>query len=158
MGVFVAQDRTPTRAWGWSLAEVIIALLLLSMMILSVLAVFTALLSSSAKSNDQAIGVLYAEKILEQARANAKTNYPAFSPTSNGGQGFYSQDPTNQTAFFYNVTASDLDPVYNADPNSPGELWYLEAEVYWWSNAPGKSRTGYGALSVRQGRVTYISR
>ena len=134
------------------------AIMLLSMLILSVLAVFTTLLSSSVKSNDQAIGVVYAEKILDQCQANAKSKYPAFAPTLNGGQGFYSQDPNSQTTFFYNVTASDLDPVKNADPKGAGELWFLDTEVQWWSTSANATRVGYGKLSVRQGRVVYISR
>ena len=141
-----------------TLAELILSMFLLTLLIVIVLGVFTTYLSAGVKSSDQAIGVMFAEQVLERVNSSAKITYPAFPAAFNGGQGIYTQDPTNQTTFFYDVTASELTPAVNANPLSAGESWLLETRVSWWSNAAGASRTGYGALSVRRARMVYVSR
>jgi len=151
-----------------TLAELILAMLLLGLLIVSVLSLFLGLLTSSAKSNDQAIGVVYADRLLQDVAGRARRTHPAFNGSYTGNTSFYTQDTENVTQFTYTVTATELTPgvgktgpageFANSDPAGPGESWLLEAEVRWWSTDQARSKAGVGQLFVRQSRVVYVSR
>ena len=141
-----------------TLAELILAMGLLLTLMLSVAALFGKLMSSSAKSNDQAVGIVFADRVLDRASAQASKTYPAFTPGLQGGQGFYVQDPSTQTQFFYSLSAHEITPTRNALSTSPGESWLLEAEVRWWELDRARGRSDFGNLYVRQARLVYVSR
>ena len=140
---------------GLTLAELILAVLLLGLLIISVMGLFLALLGASAKSSDQTIGVLYAERVLDAMAHNAASTYPAFTNASSQTD-VYDHDANNKTTFVYSVTATDLEPGTFALPATPGQTWLLEAEVRWWSVEAARSRAGQGQLFVRQARVVYV--
>lgn len=142
---------------GVTIAEMVMAMFLLLLLILGVVSLFTALLGSSGKSSNQAVGVMFAEKVLEDISHRGRKTYPAFDPALSGSAAFYTGDPSNPTQFTYSVTAVDLDPARNADPDARGENWLLETEVRWWSDT-ATTRSGQGKLFVRQARLVYVSR
>lgn len=133
------------------------AMFLVLVLLVGVVSLFIALLGSSAKANDQAVGVLYAERVLDRLSARGRPTYPAFDSTLTGTQGFYTHDEATQTSFFYSVTATELTPSENKVPDAPGETWLLETEVRWWNNVT-TTKAGQGNLYVRQARVVYVSR
>lgn len=153
---------------GLTLAELVLAIMLLGLLIVSVLSLFLGLLTSSAKSNDQAIGVVYADRLLQDIAGRARKTHPSFNPSYAGNASFYTQDTENLTQFAYTVTATELTPgvgrtgpageFANSDPAGPGASWLLEAEVRWWSTEQARSKAGSGQLFVRQSRVVYVSR
>lgn len=133
------------------------AMFLILLLILGVVSLFIALLGSSEKSGNQAVGVIFAERVLDDIAARGRHTYPAFDATLNGSAAFYAGETVSPTEFAYTVTASELTPAQNALPSSRGESWLLETEVRWWSNA-ATTRSGQGKLFVRQARVVYVSR
>lgn len=143
---------------GITIAEFILAMFLLLLLILGVVSLFVAMLGASSKSNNQAAGVMFAERILERLAVAGRKTYPAYDVTMTGGsEGFYTGDPANPTTFFYAVTASEVTPAENANPNSAGQTWLLETQVSWWSDSTS-TRAGQGRLFVRQARLVYIPR
>lgn len=138
---------------GLTLAEIIIAMGLLAFGALSVVAVFLALLQSSAKNREQAMAELLAESLLEKA---ASIGPPDWGVDERLGERLEAQLEADGTKFFYQVEAQPVSP-----KSSPweGEPWRLTVTVGWWlqDEAPRleSSRVGFGDQYVRGVRTVY---
>jgi type II secretory pathway pseudopilin PulG len=138
---------------GLTLAEVIVAIGILSVVLVAVITLFTQLVSSTTKNNLLNLGTLYADRILEQSVKNARVGGPAFAPVTTGEESIVSHGDEAATRFAYRVEATRL-----SDPD-PGEKWFLKIQVQWWHDNPddpAQARAGYGKLSTTQGRLVYI--
>ncbi len=135
---------------GLTLAELMLALGLLGLVIASLLLLFLALMSSSAKGSHLSTGVLEADRVLEALMLQAEQGM-ALPATLSGEDRFYAQDVANPTAFTYDVTATQLE-------NGPlGSTWWLRVTVRWWSQTD-ESRAGSGQLFVKRARMVYVPR
>lgn len=138
-----------------TLAEVIVAIGILALLLISIIALFTQLMASTTKNNLVNLGTLYADRILEQSVKNANPGDPAFSPLRTGEESVISHGDESVTTFAYRLEANKL-----SGPD-PGEQWMLKVEVQWWHNDPNdpaKSRAGFGKLSTKQQRLVYVKR
>ena len=143
---------------GLTVAEVVVALGLLSILVIVVLGLFTQLLASTTKNTLLQAGTLHADRVLNETIRNVRPSPPAFDLVSMDQEGIYTHDETNLTIFYHTLTAT---PVVTYNVNEPGETWELEVEVNWWAadpNDPTRVRPGYGKLFTKQHRVVYISR
>lgn len=127
-----------------TLAELILAFFLLTVVGLIMAGLFLQLLQGSAKRSDLTVGRAFAEATLEeviQAGLYADTSARLH-------QGLYSHDLNSQTQFFYQVTSSQA--ACPAPSTRHGYL--LRVDVWWWSGEPGQSRAKVGLTSTRLSR------
>ena len=109
--------------------------------------VFYALLGSATKTSMSTAGNFLAHQRLEEIiRKDLYYPVPADAQT-----GIYTNDKTNQTSFFHRVRSTRIPP----SPPNYKEAWWVEVEVWWWSDAPGQSRAGQGKLHTKIGRLHY---
>lgn len=140
-----------SKAFGLTLLEVMIAMLLLATLFLSLTGLFTHLFASSTKGVDQTVAVQIAEGILENAASTSPDSWTHLDTQEKA-----ILDPSSKTQFHTKFTWT---PQLGA-PNSMGDGYLLEAEVWWWSNDPNNSssahRDGYGKNSVLLRRFLYL--
>lgn len=140
-----------------TLAEVILAVGLLGLILLSVIALFQNLLASSSKSNDMTIATMMAQQRLNElvaGQATYRATYGQDFPTAVLGQTIYAHD-SQSTSDFYSKASPEL----LKDEPSFGKTYYLEVQVYWNtadSNQVAANRHQQGAQSVKAGRVVYV--
>lgn len=152
----MGRSRVIARSRGLTVAEVVVAIGVLAIMLVTTLLLFTQLMASTTKNNLVNLGSLYADRILEQMVASPNPAPPAFSALTTGEESVVSHGDGRSTTFAYRVEATSLTPV-----QEPGEQWLLEVEVHWWHadpNTPNQDRRGYGRLSTKQRRMVYIKR
>lgn len=142
---------------GLTLAEIVVALGVLTALSLVVVAIFTRLLVSSTKNSDQTTANLLARSILDRAVRQGPPDWGTggdFS-TAGGTATLSTNDTTSKTGFVYQVT-----PVRLTTPDSFGfgELYEVTVIVSWWTDSADKnaSREGYGRTSVEVTRTVYI--
>ena len=132
---------------GFTLAEVLLALLLISVAILTLLALSLQTLSASRKNVDTMGGQLVAEQVLEKL-ANVAEITPE-SPL------WYASDPLTP---YRNDILTQGDTAYNVSiyisdvagfPPTPGQrLKLLQADVVWQDQPQGKARQGTLRIST----------
>ena len=145
--------RVSQRRYGLSLSEVLIAIALLAMLLVTTLVLFAQLLASTTKSGYLDVANLYADQLLEQVSANPNAGPPAFPSLKTGENEFLVQGDQSPTKFVYRIDATQID-----DGTSVGERWFIEVEVRWWTDdvtATETARAGYGELRVLQSRLVY---
>ena len=144
---------TRKRGSGLTLAELVLAMGLLAFGALSVIAVFLALLQSSAKNREQAMAELLAESLLEKA---ASIGPPDWGVSERLGERLEAQLEADGTKFFYQVEAHSVEA--KASPWE-GQPWRITVTVGWWlkDEAPQltTSRIGFGNKYVRSVRTVY---
>ncbi len=136
---------------GLTLAEVVVALGLLGVVMVSTVLLFLSLQSSSSKTGDLTPALAYAQSQLDAAAQAGPPDWGGLQ----GQRQLYSHDERSQTTFAHQLTVTHL----YSPPTTPlpmGDLYRLEVEVYWWSDTPGASRRGHGRLSTRLGRVVFV--
>jgi type II secretory pathway pseudopilin PulG len=132
-----------------SLVELLFAIAVLSVALVSLLGVFTVMINATSKSTGLSAGVLFAERRLEEAAAKGSpTPIPEF-----GSEGIYTHDSASGTRFYYSLRSTHL-----CDSAGPGlgQAWLMEVEVYWWSEDPDQMRAGMGRTATRVGRIIYV--
>ncbi|MBN9413991.1 hypothetical protein ABS71_13880 [bacterium SCN 62-11] len=129
---------------GLTLAELLLAFLLITIVGLLMGGLFLQLLQGSAKRSDLTVGQVFAEATLEEV-------VQAGLYGANSGrleQGLYSHDLESRTQFFYQVTSTES----ACPPPSTKRGYLLRIEVWWWSGEAGRSRAGVGLTSTRLSR------
>lgn len=121
------------------MAEIVLAFGLLTVMFLTVALLFGQLLKNSAKGSNVGAGVVFAEKVMDQAIASDLYGLP----TGDTSEGIYSVDEGSQTKFFYRVEVQSVTPI--AAVSTSG--FVVRVPVWWWSEAPGQVRQGQGKQS-----------
>ena len=139
--------RRTARIHGMTLAELILALGLLAIMVVCMTGLFSNLLGSATKGSHLTAGSFFARQRLEEVLR--KDLYWPVPPAA--AQGIYTTDKDSQTTFFYRVMGTPIPPVagqYRA-------AYWIDVEVWWWSEAPGQNRSGQGKLYTSIGRMHY---
>ncbi|MBX3170841.1 MAG: hypothetical protein KF760_25770 [Candidatus Eremiobacteraeota bacterium] len=127
-----------------TLAELVLAFFLITIVCLIMGGLFLQLLQGSAKRSDLTVGRAFAEATLEEV-----IQAGLYADNSDRlEQGLYSHDLNSQTQFFYQVTSTEA--ACAAPSTRRGYL--LRVEVWWWSGEPGQSRAGVGTTSTRLSR------
>lgn len=144
---------------------------LLGIAIVFVLGVFTRLLSSATKSSSQTVGLLLAQRRLDQAMRAGPPGWgatpplstvddlPLYEDTQSLATAVYQHDDQNKVDYWQHFKAERL------QRKPMGDLWRLTADVVWWpadGAAPtiknvNNSRPGQGRLSLTLERVYYVS-
>lgn len=145
------------RRKGITLAEVILAVGLLGLILVSVIGLFQSLLSSTTKSSDLTTATALAEDRLNELIAQRPiylSTYGVDFPTQVLQQGVYVHDSADQTTFY---TQANPEVLYD-DP-AVGKTYYLEVEIFWGTADPtarAATRAGQGLQSIKMGRVVYV--
>ncbi|MEW6282750.1 MAG: hypothetical protein AB1758_29335 [Candidatus Eremiobacterota bacterium] len=159
-----------------TVAEVVIAISLVGVLVVSVLSVFTYLLAASSKSTHQTVGLLFAQRRLDLAAQLGPPTWGADAPlTWNAGTGIYREDPTDTTT----LGGMPGGGVYTHDEqhktmfwhqfearlirsNQMGDLYQFWVQVIWWADESGAQpqvqwRQGTGRQSIELTRTYYYS-
>jgi len=149
--------------------ELLISIGILSTALLLVVGVFTFLFRASQKSVDMTAGTIVAESILQeevQKLTNDKGRLEAFLEASYASETLWKPvtvKPLNQAEFFYCIYAQDASTLAGPAPagssrTTPMKLKKLRLVCSWWDSGgglPGRSRAGYGTISVELNRLIY---
>ena len=150
-----------TRASGFSLAELVITIGILSTSIIMVAGVFTYLFNASQKSVDTTAGAIAARAFLQQwtlqlaSNIDPATKMPRALGAYSGqtSEQLYDTSRTttlNGTSFNYQLYVQDVTTALM--PTATGRtLMKLRVHCWWFDgggNTPGIKRSEYGAVSV----------
>lgn len=131
-----------------TLAELVLAVGLLTIMFVAMVGLFANLLGSATKSSNLTAGSYFARQRLEEAiRQDVYWPVPADAKV-----GIYTTDKDSQTTFFHRVSSVSVPP---SPTGQYKQAYYVSVEVWWWSESPGQERAGQGKLSTRIGRLHY---
>lgn len=142
-----------------TLAEVMLALGLLAAISLSLVALFSRLISSSAKTADLSAGRILAEKVLDRAVRHGPGPMGdwGFGGSLGGTRDITTHDQASQTTFVYSVLPSLLkEQVWSPGAWRTTRLYHVQVEVYWWVDDPTKSRAEMGRLSTNLSQVVEV--
>lgn len=132
---------------GLTMAELVLALGLLAVILVSLVGLFTTLLGSSSKSTNMTVGHYFAVQKLEEAILNG--NFV------DGGEDreIYSMDAGHKMRFAYKVRSTAING-YAGDYGYRGGQ-YVQVSVYWWNGDINEARAGQGLLYTSVGRFCY---
>ena len=146
---------------GLSLAEMMVALGLISVAILAVLALSISIARVNREGTDRAIGGVVARQLVERLIDGLRADIPAGS-AADFWDNEHSAAPfetgffrTNNTDFEYKIFASS---VLDASGDSIGgttvgnRLKKVDVFVYWWDSET-EERQGYGKLEIQNTRL-----
>ena len=147
-------------ARGFNLLELLIAIGIITIGILTALLAFIGMLSSPSKAGNKAAGALLATSLLTEqiygvmSNSVSKANFfAADSPPAAPLQGTVN---LNGTIFTYSIAHQTLrnpatgTPLGAALPENRTKK--AEITVWWWTNLPNDTRAGYGYLRTRMSR------
>ena len=140
---------------GLTVAEVVVAIGILGILLVSIISLFIQLMASNTKNNLVNLGTLYADRILEQTVRNPDPGDPAFPVYRSGQESIVSHGDETTTTFAYRLESTKL-----SGPD-PGEQWLVKLEVQWWHADPNDAsriQAGFGKLSTKQQRLVYVKR
>lgn len=146
---------------GLSLAEMMVALGLISVAILAVLALSISIARVNREGTDRAIGGVVARQLVERLIDSLRADIPAGS-TADFWNNEHTSTPfesgifrTNDTDFEFKIFASS---VVDAGGDSVGgttvgnRLKKVDVFVYWWDSET-EERQGYGKLEIQNTRL-----
>lgn len=154
---------------GLTIAELMVATGLLTVVLVTVMTLFGQLLKNTNKNSLLSAGAFFGDAVMAQQIETAKAvlrsapnnSTPAFPEDPIEGEGRLAMtdgSENNATKFLYKVEAEQLEGFTAA---GQGQLWFVEVEVRWWTDdrtTPNPTRAGTGNLSIKRGQVTYLSR
>jgi type II secretory pathway pseudopilin PulG len=166
------------RARGFSMGELLIAVALLGLVIVTVIGLFVTLMNGSTKGLDQTVALDIAQNELDFCAGSAPAKWLALN---NGTLGLSEThtvtDPRSPIPFYWVLTPTELsepsgvtgaaayDFAAHPKTNAMGDMYRLDMDVYWWPDAAKTSvinvtsiasRGGMGRLSVHLSRIVYI--
>jgi Tfp pilus assembly protein PilE len=140
---------------GFTLAELLVSLFLVSVSVLSVVAMGISTLRAQQKDTDRPLGTLAAERVLNEriyaVQSDTLANRNAWWATDHSASPWLVGNLTvNQTEYDYNLyttTISDTAGVKlgSGNPSFNG-LKKVDVVVTWWNGSKGQ--TGYGQMQV----------
>jgi type II secretory pathway pseudopilin PulG len=150
---------------GLTIAELLVATGLLGMVLVTVMTLFAQLLHNTNKNSLLSAGAFFADTVLDQQISQAQQSLslaadnadPAFpAALVEGEDSLATNDEELQTKYIYRLEAERMDSGVSTDP---GQMWFVEIEVRWWSDDVDGSamRAGMGNLSVKRGRLVYLT-
>lgn len=138
-----------------TLAEVVLAFGLMSILAVVVIGVFTKLMVSTTKSSDLTAAQLLARSVLDRAVRAGPPDW-GVDFTGVGTVELYTHDKTTLTDYVYSVVPVRVTPAGGTD--TMGELFELRVTVSWWTDTPDADagRQGVGKLSTELSRTVFI--
>ncbi|GMU53458.1 MAG: hypothetical protein AMXMBFR33_26040 [Candidatus Xenobia bacterium] len=152
------------------MAELVMAIVLLGMIVTVTVLIFTRMLASTSKTTNQTVGLVFAQRRLEQATQIGPPETPGgpgwgiSDPSEVLAEGVYTPDDRLQTTFWNRLTVQPLDerPVMPDGGRKMGDLYRLRVEVYWWASDPNNPqpivRQGMGVQKVELETIYYYQR
>lgn len=152
------------------MAELAIAIVLLGMIVTVTALIFTRMLASTSKTGSQTVGLIFAQRRLEQATQVGPPETPGGAgwgisdPNEILAEGVYTPDDKLQTTFWNRLTVTPLDDrtVMSDGGRKMGDLYRLKVEVYWWAVDPNNPkpafRQGTGEQKVELETIYYYQR
>lgn len=128
------------------MAEILVSLAVLATLSLVVVALFTKLLASSVKNQDQISANILAQGLLEQAVRKGPNGKGKYSLPDQSTV-LSSNDQSSRTEFSYDVTSRQI-----SSASAMGTLYEVTVSVKWWDDL----RQGYGNLSTKASRTVYV--
>lgn len=157
------------RRRGLSLAEVLLAMLVVALLVLTTAAMNFSMLRSNKKSTDRPVGYLAAQQILARELYGVQDDNPAGSkaafwagnwPNTPWRSG---QEVVNRTQFQYDIYAVTLQDVISGEPlgnQAPGfvnnRIKKIDIRVNW-TQSPDGTRGGAGILRSTYTRFLHES-
>lgn len=137
----------PRSVQGLTLAEILVAIMLATVLIVSVLVALTQMMASAQKSSDLASGTIIAERLMSEIVNNPDLDTrPPLEGLIQGSDGV--------TTFNYRTDVSHLD---NSD-TFLGTSFLVTVDVWWMVENPDQVRNRVGKLSTRLSRLVYRSK
>lgn len=133
---------------GFTLAELVISLGLLTLLLVGCVCLFTRLLTANRKASSTMVGVTFANLKLEEI---AETNNFA---SLQGSQGMYMMDPGLGTRFYFQTQAQPLSGVTTGSSQYLGGF-LVTIDVWWNANSPTELKPGVGLQRVQVRRFLY---
>jgi hypothetical protein len=151
---------------GLSLAEVVLAVGLLTIIAVTVAGVFTHLLNASAKTTDVTAGRTLARRILDRgvrAGPDKDWGFPDTWPTvpvdrKEATQIMTVQASETQSEFFYSLHWELLKPADDLEDGIDRQIFFVEVEVTWWGTDSKQGRSELGRLSTKISQVARYHR
>lgn len=129
--------------------EIIVALGLVTMVALTIIGVFSRLLTSSSHTADQAAADLVAQSVLDKASRSGPPDWGDFAPGATIE--LETAENSQATRFLYKVDVRELD----GSDHPLGSLYRVTVLVSWSGNLDKTSEDG-GKLWVERSRLTYV--
>jgi hypothetical protein len=140
------------------MAELLVAVALMAVVIVSVMGLFLMLMNGSTKGLAQTVALDLAQNQLDYCAGSTPVKWYALDNNSGilGGvaQVQYLTDSTSTTTFYWVLTPTELsvtpnplnhsspplpsdpfNPVLNPNTNQMGDVYKLDMDVYWWPDA-----------------------
>lgn len=136
------------RQQGFTVAEIVVALGLISLVALAVIGVFSRLMGSTSKSADQAAADLLAQAVLDRA---ARTGPPEWGGLQSGVT-LRTADSSSDTEFLYRVDTRLLP----GSDHPLGSLYSVTVLVSWSGSLDKQDELGRGKLWLERSRLTYV--
>ncbi len=133
---------------GLTLAELVVAFGLMTLILLASIQLFTYLLASGGKNTANLVALNLATSKLEEEVAG----------TSAGGRGVikaYTLDPASNTQFYYEIVRLPM----SGNPNDATGAYLggytVTVQVWWNTDSPTRTHAGVGLQRVRLSRFVY---
>jgi len=133
---------------GLTLAELVVAFGLMTLILLASIQLFTYLLASGGKTTANLVAINLATMKLEEE----------ISGVSAGGTGTikaYTLDPASNTQFYYEITRAPM----SGNPTAPTGAYLggftVTVQVWWNTDSPTRAHAGVGLQRVRLSRFIY---
>ena len=133
---------------GFTLAELMLSLGLLTVILIGSVSLFTRLLAANRKVASTMVGVTFAHSKLEEIAESGN-----FS-NLNGSQGVYLMDPSLGTQFYYRTQSEPLSAVTSGSSQYLGG-YLVHIDVWWNANSPTEAKPGVGLQRVQVSRFLY---
>lgn len=133
---------------GLTLAELIVAFGLMTLILLASIQLLTYLLASGGKNTASLVALQFATSKIEEEVAGA-------SPGAKGVEKAYTLDPASNTQFYYEISRTPL----SGDPNAATGAYLggftVTVQVWWNGDNASRARAGVGLQQVRLSRFVY---
>lgn len=147
---------------GYSLAELLLAIGILAISVLSVLALSLRIAAASQKSNDLMVGEMMVDRLLDRVVAEVRNDKPPGKKAKFWGTADHLPWSTgkftaDKTEFEYEIRARTLvnakgDTVGSSSSLSENRLKKVDVVVHWW-DSKNAGRPGYGRLTTQGSRL-----
>ena len=156
---------------AYSLAEVLLALGLLSIALLALIGQSTLLVKSNQKADDRSVALDLSEQVIKRVSQSAHTDTPPgrnadiFNFSSASTAFLNNQERIGFTDYDYELYISDVENQLSGAVLGTGltgtesthvKLKLFQAKVYWWSGKT-ESRAEYGKLEVETSRLIKVT-
>lgn len=142
---------------GVTLAEIVVAIGLLAVASITLIGLFSKLLSAGGKSAHHAVATRLADRVLTRALREGPPDWGTFGALQGVAQ-LQTHQASATTEFAYRITVTPAKIV--TSPTAQGDLMEVAVEVSWWNQATDGNggRRGQGQLSVRVDQLHYVEK